>query len=187
MGNRLSVIVTRTGDDGSTGLGDGSRVAKNDARVVAMGDVDEFNSLLGVLRCEPLPEEVSADLLTMQHDLFDMGAELCIPGHVALSREQVAHLDARLAFYNGALSPLREFILPGGSRAAALAHVARTVVRRAERAVITLATQAPVNAPLRQYLNRSSDLMFVLARYLNQAAGHPDVHWSSRHSRITSG
>ncbi|AUL21087.1 ATP:cob(I)alamin adenosyltransferase [Bordetella holmesii] len=185
MANRLSVIATRTGDDGTTGLGDGSRVAKDDARIVALGDVDEFNSALGLLRCEPLPEEVSADLLTMQHDLFDMGAELCIPGHTALSEAQVAFLDVRLAFYNAALPALREFILPGGSRASALAHLARTAARRAERSVITLSAQAAVNAPLRQYLNRSSDLMFVLARYLNQAAGQTDAYWSSRHSRVS--
>lgn len=187
MANRLSVIATRTGDDGTTGLGDGSRVPKDDARIVAMGDVDEFNSSLGLLRCEELPAEVSADLLTMQHDLFDMGAELCIPGHVALADEQVAYLDERLAFYNAALPPLREFILPGGTRAAALAHMARTAARRAERSVITLAAQTEVKPPVRQYLNRSSDLMFVLARYLNRAQGRTDVYWASRHSRIAAG
>ncbi len=186
MANRLSVIATRTGDDGTTGLGDGSRVAKDDARIIALGDVDEFNSALGLLRCEALPDVVSSDLLTMQHDLFDMGAELCLPGHVALAENQVAFLDARLTFYNAALPALREFILPGGSRASVLAHLARTTARRAERSVITLAAQAEVNAPLRQYLNRSSDLMFVLARYLNQATGQSDVYWSSRHSRKTA-
>ncbi|MEJ2920456.1 cob(I)yrinic acid a,c-diamide adenosyltransferase [Bordetella avium] len=185
MANRLSVITTRTGDDGSTGLGDGSRVPKDDPRIMALGDVDEFNSTLGLLRCEALPDEVSADLLTIQHDLFDMGTELCIPGHAALSDEQVAYLDARLAFYNAALPPLREFILPGGTRAAALAHLARTAARRAERSVIALAAQAAVNAPLCQYLNRSSDLMFVLARYLNQSQGQADIYWSSRHSRVS--
>ncbi|WP_080363427.1 cob(I)yrinic acid a,c-diamide adenosyltransferase, partial [Bordetella pertussis] len=119
MANRLSVIATRTGDDGSTGLGDGSRVGKDTARIAALGDVDELNSVLGLLRAETLPAEMDADLSTIQHDLFDMGAELCIPGHIALADEQVAHLDARLAHYNAGLAPLREFILPGGSRAAA--------------------------------------------------------------------
>ncbi|OZI33524.1 ATP:cob(I)alamin adenosyltransferase [Bordetella genomosp. 5] len=184
MANRLSVIATRTGDDGTTGLGDGTRTPKDDARVIAMGDVDEFNSTLGLLLCEELPADVATDLLTMQHDLFDMGAELCIPGHVAVAPEQVAFLDARLAHYNANLPPLREFILPGGSRAAALAHLVRTSARRAERAVIALARQASVNAPLRQYLNRASDLMFVLARYVNQEKGLPDVCWTSRNSRV---
>ncbi|MEN7521129.1 cob(I)yrinic acid a,c-diamide adenosyltransferase, partial [Bordetella pertussis] len=126
MANRLSVIATRTGDDGSTGLGDGSRVGKDTARIAALGDVDELNSVLGLLRAETLPAEMDADLSTIQHDLFDMGAELCIPGHIALADEQVAHLDARLAHYNAGLAPLREFILPGGSRAAALCHLGRT-------------------------------------------------------------
>lgn len=134
MANRLSVIATRTGDDGSTGLGDGSRVGKDTARIAALGDVDELNSVLGLLRAETLPAEMDADLSTIQHDLFDMGAELCIPGHIALADEQVAHLDARLAHYNAGLAPLREFILPGGSRAAALCHLGRTVARRASAA-----------------------------------------------------
>ncbi|ARP78874.1 MULTISPECIES: cob(I)yrinic acid a,c-diamide adenosyltransferase [Bordetella] len=183
MANRLSVIATRTGDDGSTGLGDGSRVGKDTARIAALGDVDELNSVLGLLRAETLPAEVDADLSTMQHDLFDMGAELCIPGHIALADEQVAHLDARLAHYNAGLAPLREFILPGGSRAAALCHLGRTVARRAERSVVALARAEVVNAPVRQYLNRLSDLLFVLARHVNQAQGARDVYWASRHAR----
>jgi cob(I)alamin adenosyltransferase len=183
MANRLSVIATRTGDDGTTGLGDGSRTPKDAPRIAALGDVDELNSAIGLLLTESLPAEVSADLSAIQHDLFDMGAELCIPGHVAVTDEQVARLDARLAHYNGTLLPLREFILPGGSRAAALAHVARTVCRRAERAVVALARVDSVNAPVRQYLNRLSDLMFVLARYANAAAGQADIFWTSEHSR----
>ncbi|MBR8655647.1 cob(I)yrinic acid a,c-diamide adenosyltransferase [Achromobacter sp. Marseille-Q0513] len=183
MANRLSVIATRTGDDGTTGLGDGSRCAKDAPRVAALGDVDELNSAIGLLLTETLPEDVAADLLAIQHDLFDMGAELCIPGHAALKEEQIARLDARLAHYNAALPPLREFILPGGSRTAALAHVARATCRRAERAVVALARTDSVNAPVRQYLNRLSDLMFVLARHLNVAAGKTDVFWSSSHSR----
>lgn len=183
MANRLSVIATRTGDDGTTGLGDGSRIPKDAPRIAALGDVDELNSVIGLLLTETLPDDVAADLLTIQHDLFDMGAELCIPGHVAVKDEQVAHLDARLAHYNAALPPLREFILPGGSRAAAVAHMARTVARRAERAVVTLAGAESVNAPVRQYLNRLSDLMFVLARYLNKAVDVGDVFWSSPNAR----
>jgi len=183
MANRLSVIATRTGDDGTTGLGDGSRTGKDSARIAAMGEVDELNSAVGLLRAEALPDEVSADLLAVQHDLFDLGAELCIPGHTALDDAQVARLDARLAHYNAALPPLREFILPGGSRPASLAHLARTVARRAERAVVALARHEPVPPASRQYLNRLSDLLFVLARHLNRAAGQPDVYWSSRHAR----
>lgn len=183
MANRLSVIATRTGDDGTTGLGDGSRLPKDAPRIAALGDVDELNSVIGLLLAESLPTEVSADLSAVQHDLFDMGAELCIPGHVAMADKQVARLDARLAHYNTALPPLREFILPGGSRAAALAHVARTICRRAERAVVALARVDPVHPPVRQYLNRLSDLMFVLARYVNATAGQTDVFWTSEHSR----
>ena len=179
MANRLSVIATRTGDDGTTGLGDGSRIPKDAPRIAALGDVDELNSVIGLLLTETLPEDVSADLLTIQHDLFDMGAELCIPGHVAVTQEQVAQLDARLAHYNAALPPLREFILPGGSRPAAVAHMARTVARRAERAVVALAEVESVNAPVRQYLNRLSDLLFVVARFLNKATGKGDIFWTS--------
>ena len=183
MANRLSVIATRTGDDGTTGLGDGSRMPKDAPRIAALGDVDELNSVIGLLLTESLPPEVAADLLTIQHDLFDMGAELCIPGHVALKDDQIAHLDARLAHYNAALPPLREFILPGGSRPAAQAHMARTVCRRAERAVVALARVDSVNAPVRQYLNRLSDLMFVLARYVNKSLGHADTFWASSIAR----
>ncbi len=183
MANRLSVIATRTGDDGTTGLGDGSRTPKDAPRIAALGDVDELNSVIGVLLSEALPAEVSADLVAIQHDLFDMGAELCIPGHVAVSDEQVARLDERLAHYNATLTPLREFILPGGTRAAAQAHVARTVCRRAERAVVALAGIEEVNSPVRQYLNRLSDLMFVLARCINKEQGKGDVFWTSPNAR----
>ncbi|MDT4861323.1 Cobalamin adenosyltransferase [compost metagenome] len=145
--------------------------------------MDELNSVIGVLLTEALPDDVSADLSAIQHDLFDMGAELCIPGHVALTDEQVARLDARLAHYNATLPPLREFILPGGSRGAAQAHVARTVCRRAERAVVALARADTVNPPIRQYLNRLSDLMFVLARCINQHAGQKDTYWAGAQAR----
>lgn len=183
MANRLSVIATRTGDDGTTGLGDGSRTPKDAPRIAAMGDVDELNSVIGVLLTEDLPADISTDLLAIQHDLFDMGAELCIPGHTALTDEYIARLDARLVHYNETLAPLREFILPGGSRGSAQAHVARTVCRRAERAVVALARVDPVNPPVRLYLNRLSDLMFVLARCINQHAGQKDTFWAGAQAR----
>ncbi|WP_447922333.1 cob(I)yrinic acid a,c-diamide adenosyltransferase [Achromobacter aegrifaciens] len=185
MANRLSVIATRTGDDGTTGLGDGSRTPKDAPRIAALGDVDELNSVIGVLLAENLPDDVAADLHIIQNDLFDMGAELCIPGHSALAPAQIAHLDERLANYNAALPPLKEFILPGGSSASAQFHMARTVCRRAERAVVALARADGVNPTVRQYLNRLSDLMFVLARYANRQLGVSDVYWSSRHARPT--
>lgn len=184
MGNRLSTIVTRTGDDGTTGLGDGTRVVKNAARIVAIGSVDELNSTLGLLRTEPMPADIDADLGDIQHDLFDLGGELCIPGHTMVSEGQVLRLDERLAHYNASLPRLAEFILPGGTRCAALAHVARTQCRRAERDVITLAQSETVGAAPRQYLNRLSDLLFVLARVLNRAQGGGDVLWEPRrHSK----
>ncbi len=177
MGHRLSKIATRTGDDGTTGLGDGSRVRKDDARVGAMGDVDELNSQIGVLLNEPLPADVRDALIAIQHDLFDLGGEICIPGHTVIGDAHLARLDGWLAHYNADLPPLAEFILPGGTRAAALAHVCRTVCRRAERAIVTLgAGQALADAP-RRYVNRLSDLLFVLARVLNRAGGGSDVLW----------
>lgn len=180
MGNRLSAIVTRTGDDGSTGLGDGTRVAKNVPRIVAIGDVDELNSTLGLLRAEPLPTDIDQVLGDIQHDLFDLGGELCIPGHIMLTADHVLRLDEHLAHYNASLPRLAEFILPGGSRGAALAHVARTQCRRAERDLITLAQAEHVEEAPRQYLNRLSDLLFVLARVLNRAQGAADVLWQPR-------
>ncbi len=183
MGQRLTQIATRTGDDGTTGLGDGTRVPKDHLRVQAMGDVDELNSGLGVLLAEPLPMDVRELLVTMQHELFNLGGELSIPGYALLKPEAVVRLDAALAHYNARLPPLKEFILPAGTRSAALAHVARTVARRAERAVVALAAQTEVNQAPRQYLNRLSDLMFVLARVLNRAnldgLGGDDVYWQS--------
>jgi cob(I)alamin adenosyltransferase len=178
MANRLSVIATRAGDNGTTGLGDGTRVPKDSARIAALGDVDELNSTIGVALAEPqLDADVAADLRDVQHALFDMGAELCIPGYAKLDDTHVAGLDARLAHYNGSLPPLREFILPGGSRPAALLHVARTVCRRAERAVVALQRIEPVNPPVVQYLNRLSDLLFVMARVANRSLGTGDVYW----------
>jgi cob(I)alamin adenosyltransferase len=177
MGHRLTQIATRTGDDGTTGLGDGSRTAKDSLRIEAMGDVDELNSTIGVLLCEPLPDDVRAALLDIQHDLFDLGGELCIPGFENIAEAQVARLDTLLAQHNETLPRLQEFILPGGSRAAAIAHVARTVCRRAERVVVALGRAEAVRPLCRQYLNRLSDLMFVLARVLNRHAGGSDVLW----------
>ena len=183
MSNRLTQIATRTGDDGSTGLGDGSRVPKDHLRVAAMGDVDELNSSLGVLLAEPLPDAVRELLVTIQHELFNLGGELSIPGFALLKPAAVLHLDEALALHNGQLPRLKEFILPAGTRSAALAHVSRTVARRAERAVVALAAVDKVNEAPRQYLNRLSDLMFVLARALNRAnldgLGGDDVYWRS--------
>jgi len=183
MANRLSQIATRTGDDGSTGLGDGSRVPKDHLRVQAMGDVDELNSQIGVLLAEPLPADVRELLITIQHELFNLGGELCMPGYSLLKEDAVLRLDEALAHYNAALPRLKEFILPAGTRSAAIAHVCRTVARRAERAVVTLAASETLNAAPRQYLNRLSDLLFVLARVLNRAnldgLGGDDVYWHS--------
>ncbi|QAU35703.1 cob(I)yrinic acid a,c-diamide adenosyltransferase [Janthinobacterium sp. 17J80-10] len=183
MGNRLSKIATRTGDDGSTGLGDGSRTAKDSLRVHAMGDVDELNSHLSVLLCEDLPAALREELLSIQHDLFDLGGELCIPGYSMVTDEHVARLDGWLEKYNADLPALQEFILPGGARAAALAHVCRTVCRRAERSVVALGHAEALHAHPRHYLNRLSDLLFVLARVLNRHAGGGDVLWDRSRAR----
>ena len=183
MANRLSQIATRTGDDGTTGLGDGTRVPKSHGRIAAMGDVDELNSHLGVLLAEPLPDDVRDLLVTIQHELFNLGGELSIPGYTLLKDDAVAALDAALAHYNATLPRLAEFILPAGTRSASLAHVARAVARRAERAVVTLAGSEAINSAPRLFLNRLSDLLFVLARVLNRAnldgLGGDDVYWHS--------
>ena len=177
MGHRLSKIYTRTGDDGSTGLGDGSRVDKDSLRVEAFGAVDELNSAIGMLAAYPLPEVVAAGLQEIQHDLFDLGGELCIPGHSVLGDRQVERLEHCLDRLNGDLEPLKEFILPGGVPAAAACHLARTVCRRAERRAVSLARTETVNAAGLRYLNRLSDLLFVMARSLNHDAGQADVLW----------
>jgi cob(I)alamin adenosyltransferase len=193
MGNRLTQIATRTGDDGTTGLSDGSRVSKTHLRVTAMGDVDELNSTLGVLLCEPLPDDVRTLLVVIQHELFNLGGELSMPGYTLLKEQALLHIDDALETYNAALPKLKEFILPAGTRSASLAHVSRTVARRAERSVVALvAEDASVNAAPRQYLNRLSDLLFVLARVLNRAnldsLGGDDVYWrSERLAREESG
>ena len=181
MGHRLSKITTRTGDKGETGLGDGARVPKDHPRVAAMGDVDELNSALGVLLAEELPKPLREALAPVQQDLLDLGGELSIPGHSLLKAGRVEALEQHLEAWNKKLAPLKEFILPGGSRAAAAAHLARTVCRRAERSVVALARTDKVSEGARQYLNRLSDLLFVAGRILNQAAGVGDVQW--RHQR----
>ena len=177
MGHRLTQIATRTGDDGTTGLGDGSRTRKDSLRVAAMGDVDELNSTIGLLLTEPLPDDIRDALIDIQHDLFDLGGELCIPGFENLAETQVAQLDALLLRYNATLPRLQEFILPGGSRSAAVAHIARTVCRRAERAIVSLGGEEAIRPACRQYVNRLSDLLFVLARVLNRHEGGTDVQW----------
>jgi cob(I)alamin adenosyltransferase len=185
MGHRLTQIATRTGDGGTTGLGNNQRVSKNSLRVHAMGDVDELNSQIGVLLCEPMPEDVSAVLVEVQHQLFNLGGELSIPGFELLKAEAVAALDQALEHYNASLPKLQEFILPAGNRAGAQAHVCRTVARRAERAVVALGVEESILDAPRQYLNRLSDLLFVLARVLNRRGGGDDVYWKSE--RLQSG
>ena len=179
MGKRLTQIATRTGDDGTTGLGDNTRVSKDSLRVRAMGDVDELNSHVGLLLCEDLAEGVREVLVEIQHQLFNLGGELSIPGFELLKPEAVLALDDALAHYNDQLPKLQEFILPAGNRAASQCHVCRTVARRAERAVVGLGAVEELRATPRQYLNRLSDLLFVLARVLNRMNGGDDVYWKS--------
>jgi cob(I)alamin adenosyltransferase len=183
MGKRLSKIYTRTGDDGTTGLSDGSRVAKDTLRMHAIGEVDELNSTLGIVLTEALPDVIRVTLVRVQHDLFDLGGELSVPGHAIISAKHIARLERELDAMNAALAPLTNFILPGGTRAAAAAHVARAVCRRAERALVSLAHTGTVPSLLLQYLNRLSDLLFVTARALNRHAGTPDVLWEQAERR----
>jgi cob(I)alamin adenosyltransferase len=179
MGNRLTQIATRTGDEGTTGLGNNQRVSKNSLRVHAMGDVDELNSHIGLLLCEAMPDDVRTLLVEVQHQLFNLGGELSIPGFELLKAEAVAVLDQALEKYNAQLPKLEEFILPAGNRAASQAHICRTVARRAERATVALGNEEALNDAPRQYLNRLSDLMFVLSRVLNRMDGGTDVYWQS--------
>jgi cob(I)alamin adenosyltransferase len=186
MANRLTRIYTRTGDAGETGLADGSRVGKDAPRIEAMGDIDELNSALGVLLTETLPDAVRACLANAQNDLFDLGGEISVPGHPILADSHVAQLEAALDHFNAALPALKNFILPGGSRAAALAHVARTVCRRAERRVVTLSKTEAVPALAVPYLNRLSDLLFVISRVLNRTGDSSgDVLWQPGKNRLT--
>ncbi|WP_234266353.1 cob(I)yrinic acid a,c-diamide adenosyltransferase [Hydrogenophaga sp. NFH-34] len=185
MGNRLTQIATRTGDDGTSGLGDNTRLPKHHLRFQAMGDVDELNSHIGLLLCETLPAEVRTLLVEIQHQLFNLGGELSIPGYELLKADAVLALDEALATHNAQLPRLQEFILPAGTRAAAQAHVCRTVARRAERQIVALGQEDTVRDAPRQYLNRLSDLMFVLARVLNRMDGGDDVYWQS--ARLAQG
>lgn len=187
MGNRLTQIATRTGDAGTTGLGDNARVSKNSLRVHAMGDVDELNSHIGLLLCEDLPADVRTLLVEIQHQLFNLGGELSIPGYELLKAEAVLALDDALATHNAQLPRLQEFILPAGNRAAAQAHVCRTVARRAERQLVALGNEEAIQDAPRQYLNRLSDLMFVLARVLNRLDGGDDVYWKSERMKRGEG
>ena len=179
MGNRLTQIATRTGDDGSTGLGDNTRVSKASGRPHAMGDVDELNSHIGLLLCEPMPADMRELLIDVQHQLFNLGGELSMPGYALLKDDGLLQLDNALAHYNAELPRLQEFILPAGTRAAAQAHVCRTVARRAERAVVALQAGEDMRPAPRQYLNRLSDLLFVLSRVLNRMDGGSEVYWKS--------
>ena len=176
-GNRLSKIVTRTGDAGTTGLGDGSRTTKDSLRIDAIGEVDELNSSLGLLLCEELPARVRAALLDIQHDLFDLGGELCLPGMAIMKDAQVARLEELVEEFNRELPMLKEFILPGGTRLAAIAHLCRTICRRAERSMVRLNTAEPLSDAARRFINRLSDLLFILGRLLNRAGGRGDVLW----------
>ncbi|MFM2434834.1 MAG: hypothetical protein RL063_813 [Pseudomonadota bacterium] len=179
MGNRLSKIYTRTGDDGTTGLGDGSRINKDSLRVEAMGDVDELNSVIGIMLTEPVPEHLIGLLTQIQHDLFNVGGEICIPGYVILQQTRIDDLEEAIDTLNDELEPLKEFILPGGSKAAAYCHLARTVCRRAERKLVELHRNETVTDISLQYLNRLSDLLFVMCRSINKEAGVLDVLWKN--------
>ena len=181
MAHRLSKITTRTGDRGETGLGDGSRVSKDSLRVRALGDLDELNSAIGLLLADEPAGEIAELLNQVQHDLFDLGGEVSIPGHALVGDEHVARLESAIEAWNGQLTPLKEFILPGGARPAAAAHLARTVCRRAERSLVALGEKEKIGEPARRYLNRLSDLLFIAGRLLNLRAGRGDVHW--RHER----
>jgi len=177
MGNRLSKIYTKTGDDGTTGLGDGTRVAKDSARVAAYGTVDEINSSIGIVLAQEIPAPIREALTQIQHDLFDLGGELCIPGMAMVHEADVERLEQTLDGFNADLPPLKDFILPGGGMAAACCHLARTVCRRAEREVVTLSRSETVRPEAVRYLNRLSDLLFVLSRVLARASGHGEVLW----------
>lgn len=178
MGNRLSKIYTRTGDDGSTGLGDGNRVGKDSARVDAYGTVDEANSCIGLILASELPTDIRDQLVAIQHQMFDLGGELCIPGHAAIFDADIDRLEQWLDAHNDGLPALKDFILPGGGEAAARCHIARTVVRRAERETVALSRLEAVRPEAVRYLNRLSDLLFVLARVLARASGHGEVIWN---------
>jgi cob(I)alamin adenosyltransferase len=177
MGHRLTKIVTRTGDDGTTGLGDGARVGKDALRIAVMGDIDEANSAIGCVLAEPVPETVRAALAAAQNDLFDLGGEVCIPGRAAMVEQHLRGIEDHVEALREPLPPLREFLLPGGDRAAAACHLARAVARRAERSLVALSREEAVSALSLQYLNRLSDLLFIAARAINAARGKPEAMW----------
>jgi cob(I)alamin adenosyltransferase len=181
MGHRLTKIVTRTGDDGSTGLGDGARVGKDALRVAVMGDIDEVNSAIGCVLAENVPEPVRAALAAVQNDLFDLGGEICIPGREAMVERHLLGVEGRIEALGAALPPLKEFVLPGGDRAGAACHLARAVSRRAERSLVALARKETVSPLALKYLNRLSDLLFIAARVVNIAAGKPEKQWKPGH------
>jgi cob(I)alamin adenosyltransferase len=183
MGHRLSKITTRTGDGGDTGLGDGARVRKDSPRVAALGEIDELNSAIGLLLAEPMPEKIRGNLENIQHDLFDLGGDVSIPGRATMTSAQVERLEAQLEELNAGLPRLKEFILPGGTRAAGLAHLARTVCRRAERSLVALSSTERVADAGKIYLNRLSDLLFVMGRVLNREGGGGDVLWRPGRNR----
>jgi cob(I)alamin adenosyltransferase len=187
MGNRLSKIYTRTGDDGTTGLGDGTRVAKDSARVAAYGTVDELNSAIGLLIAHGIRADLAETLTEVQHELFDLGGELCIPGSALIHAPDIERLERRLDALNEGLPPLKDFILPGGGLAASSCHLARTICRRAEREVVTLSHHDAVRPETIRYLNRLSDLLFVMARVLARADGHGEVLWKSERRRRGAG
>ena len=184
MGNRLSKIYTRTGDKGTTGLGDGSRVDKDSLRVEAYGTVDELNCAVGLVLSTELPDEIRSCLTRVQHELFDLGGELCMPGTTLIPDRYVEGLEQSLDAFNEDLPPLKDFILPGGSEAASRCHLARTIARRAERRVISLAHNETVNEATIRYLNRLSDLLFVIARVLARADGGAEVIWIHGDQRL---
>ncbi len=179
MGNRLSKIYTRTGDNGATGLSDGSRVAKDHARITAIGDVDELNSVIGIILTQSPGDDIRRILTSVQHRLFNLGGELSLPGYQLIKSEHVTYLENQLDNLNKRLAPLKDFILPGGTLTAAFTHQARSVCRRAERSVVALHNKEAVSESVLQYLNRLSDFLFVLARHLNQQCGQPDILWQS--------
>ncbi|MCW8873885.1 cob(I)yrinic acid a,c-diamide adenosyltransferase [Pseudomonadota bacterium] len=185
MGNRLSKIYTRTGDKGTTGLGDGSRVDKDSLRVEAYGTVDELNCAVGLVLSTELPDEIRSCLTRVQHELFDLGGELCMPGTTLIPDRYVEGLEQSLDAFNEDLPPLKDFILPGGSEAASRCHLARTIARRAERRVISLAHNETVNEATIRYLNRLSDLLFVIARVLARADGGAEVIWIHGDQRLS--
>ncbi|MEM7360760.1 MAG: cob(I)yrinic acid a,c-diamide adenosyltransferase [Pseudomonadota bacterium] len=177
MGNRLSKLYTRTGDDGTSGLSDGSRIPKNHSRMNAMGSVDELNSVIGLMICKLEDEDLAEFFAAVQHDLFNIGGEISMPGHSFIAAEKVTVLEDKIDHFNESVPPLKDFILPGGTEAAAICHIARATARRAERDLVTLHQEEPVNETTRRYLNRLSDLLFATARIINQQLGAPDILW----------